>query len=204
MGGENRRAKSLRNGVHHANAVVWGPVRGRRTRLTAASTASVAVLICDVARSRVSLSRASAALVAASLASSAARSSASSADVADDVASDAARSSARSADAANDAATFSDSSFAFSDSSASSRLVSRRAAPRSVIVAASLIFAPSSSRRASSHDAQVKALFAAAPSRASSSSRRVAERSASDALQGRREALKGVRGGVERRHRGGD
>ena len=33
MGGENRRAKSLRNGVHHANAVVWGPVRGRRTRL---------------------------------------------------------------------------------------------------------------------------------------------------------------------------
>ena len=26
MGGETRRAKSLRNGVHHANAVVWGPV----------------------------------------------------------------------------------------------------------------------------------------------------------------------------------
>ena len=26
MGVENRRQKSLRNGVHHANAVVWGPV----------------------------------------------------------------------------------------------------------------------------------------------------------------------------------
>ena len=26
MGGERRRQKSLRNGVHHANAVVWGPV----------------------------------------------------------------------------------------------------------------------------------------------------------------------------------
>jgi len=26
VGGERRRQKSLRNGVHHANAVVWGPV----------------------------------------------------------------------------------------------------------------------------------------------------------------------------------
>jgi hypothetical protein len=26
MGGEMRRQKSLRIGVHHANAVVWGPV----------------------------------------------------------------------------------------------------------------------------------------------------------------------------------
>ena len=26
VGGEMRRAKSLRNGVHHANRVVWGPV----------------------------------------------------------------------------------------------------------------------------------------------------------------------------------
>jgi hypothetical protein len=26
MGGETRRAKSLRIGVHHANGVVWGPV----------------------------------------------------------------------------------------------------------------------------------------------------------------------------------
>jgi hypothetical protein len=26
MGGETRRAKSFRNGVHHANGVVWGPV----------------------------------------------------------------------------------------------------------------------------------------------------------------------------------
>jgi hypothetical protein len=26
VGGETRREKSLRNGVHHANAVVWGPV----------------------------------------------------------------------------------------------------------------------------------------------------------------------------------
>ena len=33
MGGETRRAKSLRNGVHHANAVVWGPVY--RTHLRA-------------------------------------------------------------------------------------------------------------------------------------------------------------------------
>ena len=33
MGGEMRRAKSLRIGVHHANAVVWGPVyRTRRRR----------------------------------------------------------------------------------------------------------------------------------------------------------------------------
>eukprot|EP00982_Pelagococcus_subviridis_P009474 30925-Pelagococcus_subviridis.AAC.8 len=39
MGGEKRRAKSLRNGVHHANAVVWEPVyrthlnlRGHRRR----------------------------------------------------------------------------------------------------------------------------------------------------------------------------
>jgi len=32
MGGEMCREKSLRNGVHHANAVVWGPVY--RTRLT--------------------------------------------------------------------------------------------------------------------------------------------------------------------------
>eukprot|EP00982_Pelagococcus_subviridis_P005191 29515-Pelagococcus_subviridis.AAC.6 len=31
MGGEKRREKSLRNGVHHANAVVWEPVY--RTRL---------------------------------------------------------------------------------------------------------------------------------------------------------------------------
>eukprot|EP00982_Pelagococcus_subviridis_P015244 31386-Pelagococcus_subviridis.AAC.9 len=31
MGGEKRRAKSLRNGVHHADGVVWGPVY--RTRL---------------------------------------------------------------------------------------------------------------------------------------------------------------------------
>ena len=31
MGGEKRRAKSLRIGVHHADAVVWGPVY--RTRL---------------------------------------------------------------------------------------------------------------------------------------------------------------------------
>eukprot|EP00982_Pelagococcus_subviridis_P003808 28531-Pelagococcus_subviridis.AAC.2 len=37
LGGENRREKSLRNGVHHANAVVWEPLRrlttlfGRRT-----------------------------------------------------------------------------------------------------------------------------------------------------------------------------
>ena len=31
MGGERRREKSLRIGVHHANAVVWGPVY--RTRL---------------------------------------------------------------------------------------------------------------------------------------------------------------------------
>jgi hypothetical protein len=29
MGGENRRAKSLRIGVHHANAVVWEPVYAR-------------------------------------------------------------------------------------------------------------------------------------------------------------------------------
>jgi hypothetical protein len=26
VGGENRREKSLRIGVHHADAVVWGPV----------------------------------------------------------------------------------------------------------------------------------------------------------------------------------
>jgi hypothetical protein len=26
LGGEMRREKSLRIGVHHANAVVWGPV----------------------------------------------------------------------------------------------------------------------------------------------------------------------------------
>jgi hypothetical protein len=31
MSGEMRREKSLRNDVHHANAVVWGPVY--RTRL---------------------------------------------------------------------------------------------------------------------------------------------------------------------------
>ena len=36
MGGEKRQeVKSLRNGVHHANAVVWGPVRGERTWFTA-------------------------------------------------------------------------------------------------------------------------------------------------------------------------
>eukprot|EP00982_Pelagococcus_subviridis_P005661 29767-Pelagococcus_subviridis.AAC.1 len=36
LGGERRRErKSLRNGVHHANAVVWGPVY--RTRLSVAS-----------------------------------------------------------------------------------------------------------------------------------------------------------------------
>ena len=35
MGGEKRRAKSLRIGVHHANAVVWGPVY--RTHLTTRS-----------------------------------------------------------------------------------------------------------------------------------------------------------------------
>ena len=28
MGGERRREKSLRIGVHHANAVVWEPVYG--------------------------------------------------------------------------------------------------------------------------------------------------------------------------------
>eukprot|EP00982_Pelagococcus_subviridis_P000264 1996-Pelagococcus_subviridis.AAC.2 len=32
MGGEERRAKSSRNGVRHANAVVWGPVYGTRLR----------------------------------------------------------------------------------------------------------------------------------------------------------------------------
>jgi len=32
MGGEKRRRKSLRIGVHHANAVVWGPVYRTRTR----------------------------------------------------------------------------------------------------------------------------------------------------------------------------
>jgi hypothetical protein len=32
MGGEMRLAKSLRNGVHHADGVVWGPVY--KTRLT--------------------------------------------------------------------------------------------------------------------------------------------------------------------------
>eukprot|EP00982_Pelagococcus_subviridis_P007184 30491-Pelagococcus_subviridis.AAC.2 len=32
LGGENRREKSLRNGVHHADGVVWGPVY--RTRLS--------------------------------------------------------------------------------------------------------------------------------------------------------------------------
>eukprot|EP00982_Pelagococcus_subviridis_P007375 30591-Pelagococcus_subviridis.AAC.1 len=35
MSGEMRRQKSLRIGVHHANAVVWGPVY--RTHLTASS-----------------------------------------------------------------------------------------------------------------------------------------------------------------------
>ena len=34
MGGERRREKSLRIGVHHADAVVWGPVCNR-TRLSA-------------------------------------------------------------------------------------------------------------------------------------------------------------------------
>ena len=44
MGGEKRRAKSLRIGVHHANAVVWGPVyrthraASRAARLHAAAT----------------------------------------------------------------------------------------------------------------------------------------------------------------------
>eukprot|EP00982_Pelagococcus_subviridis_P017260 31527-Pelagococcus_subviridis.AAC.3 len=35
MGGEMRRAKSLRNGVHHANAVVWGPVCRTHLKLPA-------------------------------------------------------------------------------------------------------------------------------------------------------------------------
>ena len=34
MGGETRRAKSLRIGVHHANGVVWGPVYRTRLRKT--------------------------------------------------------------------------------------------------------------------------------------------------------------------------
>ena len=37
MGGERRRQKSLRIGVHHANGVVWGPVY--RTHLTHLGTA---------------------------------------------------------------------------------------------------------------------------------------------------------------------
>jgi hypothetical protein len=38
VGGEMRREKSLRIGVHHANAVVWGPVY--RTRLASVSTST--------------------------------------------------------------------------------------------------------------------------------------------------------------------
>ena len=37
MGGETRRQKSLRIGVHHADAVVWGPVY--RTHLNVAAIA---------------------------------------------------------------------------------------------------------------------------------------------------------------------
>ena len=37
LGGENRRQKSLRIGVHHADAVVWEPVY--RTHLTSTSVA---------------------------------------------------------------------------------------------------------------------------------------------------------------------
>ena len=52
MGGEKRRAKSLRIGVHHANAVVWGPVyrtrlelfAERRLAVAAAAAAAVAVV----------------------------------------------------------------------------------------------------------------------------------------------------------------
>ena len=33
VGGERRRQKFLRIGVHHANAVVWGPVRGTGRRV---------------------------------------------------------------------------------------------------------------------------------------------------------------------------
>eukprot|EP00982_Pelagococcus_subviridis_P009745 30942-Pelagococcus_subviridis.AAC.11 len=33
MGGEKRRQKSLRIGVHHADAVAWGPVRRTRLRV---------------------------------------------------------------------------------------------------------------------------------------------------------------------------
>ena len=40
VGGENRRANSLRNGVHHANAVVWGPVYGTNPSVTAAAAES--------------------------------------------------------------------------------------------------------------------------------------------------------------------
>jgi hypothetical protein len=52
VGGEKRRAKSLRIGVHHANAVVWGPVyrtrlelfAERRLAVAAAAAAAVAVV----------------------------------------------------------------------------------------------------------------------------------------------------------------
>ena len=40
LGGETRRAKSLRIGVHHANGVVWGPVY--RTRLNRAALTALA------------------------------------------------------------------------------------------------------------------------------------------------------------------
>jgi len=39
VGGEARKAKSLRIGVHNANAVVWGPVR-RASTFAALSSAS--------------------------------------------------------------------------------------------------------------------------------------------------------------------
>eukprot|EP00982_Pelagococcus_subviridis_P009255 30915-Pelagococcus_subviridis.AAC.5 len=41
LGGEMCRAKSLRIGVHHADAAVWGPVRGESNRSFAPSTQSI-------------------------------------------------------------------------------------------------------------------------------------------------------------------
>jgi len=56
MGGEMRRAKSLRIGVHHANAVVWGTVC--RTHLTT-SPPPVALPIAQTASAAASLTGAS-------------------------------------------------------------------------------------------------------------------------------------------------
>ena len=50
VGGETRRAKSLRIGVHHANAVVWEPVY--RTHLSALAALAVAAAAAAAASTR--------------------------------------------------------------------------------------------------------------------------------------------------------